>query len=60
MQSNHKIVDELKNQNASLDHIQKQLQKYLETKRDAFPRFYFLSDDELLDILANAENKNII
>lgn len=32
----------------------------METKRQAFPRFYFLSNDELIDILANSQNLKVI
>ena len=54
------IVDDLKSQNEQLDIITRALQQFLETKRNAFPRFYFLSDDELLEILANSDDKTIV
>jgi len=38
-----------------LDECQRGLADYLEAKRMAFPRFYFLSDDDLLGILGSSE-----
>ena len=49
-------LESFKNANDALDRIQKNLEDYLETKRMAFPRFYFLSNDELLEILAQTKN----
>jgi len=42
--------------NKKFDDIQKCLEEYLGTKRAAFSRFYFLSNDEMLEILSNTRD----
>ena len=37
--------------------MQLALRQYLEQKRLNFPRFYFLADSDVLEILANANQK---
>lgn len=43
-----------------LELIQRALEKYLETKRHIFPRFYFISNDDMLEILGNAKKPEAV
>ena len=50
------LLEKFNDTTESLEKIEKKLEQYLEGKRQIFPRFYFLSNDELLEILAKAGN----
>ncbi|XP_055916348.1 cytoplasmic dynein 2 heavy chain 1 [Eupeodes corollae] len=51
------IVNSLENQ---LSRCQNNLTSYIMDKRNSFPRFYFLGDDDLLEILGQASKEEII
>lgn len=50
------FINILTDLNRKLEHIQKNLNQYLESKRGRFPRFYFLSNDDLLEIIGQARD----
>ncbi|KAM7538000.1 hypothetical protein Aperf_G00000070110 [Anoplocephala perfoliata] len=50
----------LTNMQEQLTRCQRALNKYLEEKRDLLPRFYFLGNDDLLEMLGQAANLTVI
>eukprot|EP00911_Craspedida_sp_UC1_P002095 UC1_evm8s1611 len=50
------LFDKLEDIQKRLSLCEKALQEYLETKRLAFPRFYFVASADLLDILSQGNN----
>lgn len=56
----HGIKVILENIEDQLERIQRALADFLEQKRGGFPRFYFLGDEDLLEMLGRADNPDII
>ncbi|XP_014276767.1 dynein axonemal heavy chain 2 isoform X2 [Halyomorpha halys] len=54
------VLNTLKQMNMKMEEIQKSLDQYIETKRHIFPRFYFLSNEALLDLLGNSKNLDLV
>jgi len=54
------LLEIMQQNNVLLEKIQKCLEDYLEVKRLVFPRFYFLSNDELLEILSQTRNPQAV
>lgn len=54
------LNDKLKTILEQTERCQKSLMEYLDAKRDKLPRFYFISDDDLLEILGHSQNPTII
>jgi dynein heavy chain len=56
---NDTTLAQLQNLALALDKSQKSLTDYLNSKKKVFPRFYFISDDDLLSILGSSEVSSI-
>jgi len=50
------LLNTFKDGSNQLEQVEKGLEQYLETKRKAFPRFYFLSSQDLIDIISQTKD----
>lgn len=50
------FIKTLSDMNRGLEQIQKELRSFLEGKRGIFPRFYFLSNEDLLEIIGQGKD----
>jgi dynein heavy chain len=55
-----RILERINEMDEKLERIQKALENFLETKRIVFPRFYFISDDDLLEILGQSRDPEAV
>jgi len=54
------LKDQFANMLDQLERCQKALNSFLEEKRSAFPRLYFIGDEDLLEILGQSSNPEVI
>lgn len=52
------LEKKLEDMDEKLEHIQKNLDDYLKLKRQNFPRFFFLSNEDLLEIMGQSKDPN--
>jgi dynein heavy chain len=52
------VLEMFHNSNFLLEQITRCLEEHLDAKRVVFPRFYFLSNGELLEIVAQVTNSS--
>ncbi|XP_057654894.1 dynein axonemal heavy chain 2 isoform X2 [Diorhabda carinulata] len=54
------LLNKLNKMYDKLDLLQRALETYLEIKRHIFPRFYFISNDDMLEILGNSKKPELV